>query len=214
MRNNLLKDLRQETKKNSRFFFGKNRVMQIGLGRNEAEEIEPELHKVGAIYYEMMEIFKIPYFFQLSERLTGQCGLLFTERSKEEILDWAKDYWAVEYARGGFEATETVILPEGPMEEFSHSIEPHLRKLGMPTKLEKGIVTLYKSYTVCEKGKVLTPEQARILKLIAKPMAKFKLTIKCSWSKTGGFESYVNEDSGNEEGEDEDEEDVEMEDDE
>lgn len=63
MRNNLLKDLRQETKKNSRFFFGKNRVMQIGLGRNEAEEIEPELHKVGAIYYEMMEIFKIPYFF-------------------------------------------------------------------------------------------------------------------------------------------------------
>lgn len=130
------------------------------------------------------------------------------------MLDWAKDYWAVEYARGGFEATETVILPEGPMEEFSHSIEPHLRKLGMPTKLEKGIVTLYKSYTVCEKGKVLTPEQARILKLIAKPMAKFKLTIKCSWSKTGGFESYVNEDSGNEEGEDEDEEDVEMEDDE
>lgn len=47
MRNNLLKDLRQETKKDSRFFFGKNRIMQIGLGRTEAEEIEPELHKVS-----------------------------------------------------------------------------------------------------------------------------------------------------------------------
>ncbi|KAL5286101.1 MRTO4 family protein [Megaselia abdita] len=195
MRNNLLKDLRQETKKDSRFFFGKNRIMQIGLGRTEAEEIEPQLHK-------------------LSNRLTGQCGLLFTERSKQEILDWAKDYWAVEYARGGFKATETVILPAGPMEEFAHSIEPHLRKLGMPTKLEKGIVTLFKSYTVCEEGKVLTPEQARILKLIAKPMAEFRLTIKCGWNKKDGFESYISEDSGNEEGDDDedDENDVEMDD--
>lgn len=139
--------------------------------------------------------------------------MLFTERSKENILEWAKEYWAVEYARGGFKATETVILPEGPMEEFAHSIEPHLRKLGMPTKLEKGIVTLFKSYTVCEEGKVLTPEQARILKLIAKPMAEFRLTIKCGWNKKDGFESYVNDDSGNEEGDDDDEEDdVEMDD--
>lgn len=139
--------------------------------------------------------------------------MLFTERSKENILEWAKDYWALEYARGGFKATETVILPEGPMEEFSHSIEPHLRKLGMPTKLEKGIVTLFKSYTVCEEGKVLTPEQARILKLIAKPMAEFRLTIKCGWNKKDGFESYVNDDSGNEEDDDDEEEDdVEMDD--
>lgn len=141
--------------------------------------------------------------------------MFFTERNKEEVLEWAKNYWAVEYARGGFKATETVILPEGPMDEFSHSIEPHLRKLGMPTKLEKGIVTLYKSYTVCEEGKVLTPEQARILKLIAKPLAEFRLTIKCGWNKTDGFESYVDDnDSGLEgdvDGENEDS-DVEMDD--
>lgn len=47
MRNNLLKDLRQEMKQNSRFFFGKNRVMQIGLGRTEAEEIQPQIHEVS-----------------------------------------------------------------------------------------------------------------------------------------------------------------------
>lgn len=144
--------------------------------------------------------------------------MLFTERKKEDVLEWAKNYSAVEYARGGFKATETVILPEGPMEDFSHAIEPHLRKLGMPTKLEKGIVALYKSYTVCADGKVLTPEQARILKLIAKPMAEFRLTIKCGWNKADGFESFVNqEDSGNEEGGDDDdndneENDVEMDD--
>ena len=47
MRNSLLKDLRQEWKSNSRFFFSKNRIMQIGLGRNKAEEIEVDLHKVS-----------------------------------------------------------------------------------------------------------------------------------------------------------------------
>jgi hypothetical protein len=32
-----------------------------------------------------------------------------------------------------------VKLPEGPMPQFSHAIEPHLReKLGMPTKLVRG----------------------------------------------------------------------------
>lgn len=182
MRNNLLKDLRQEWKQNSRFIFGKNRIMQIGLGRNKAEEVEVDLHR-------------------LSKRLTGQVGLLFTDKSKKDVLEWAEQYWAVEYARSGFTATETVVLPEGPLEEFSHSMEPHLRSLGMPTKLQKGVVTLYSDYTVCEEGKVLTPEQARILKLVAKPMAKFQLTIKCSWTKADGFELHV-EDNVNEDEDD------------
>lgn len=181
MRNNLLKELRSEWKKDARFIFGKNRVMQLGLGKSEEDEVGPNLHK-------------------LSQRLRGQCGLLFTIRDEDEVLEWSKQYSALEYARSGFIATETVLLSEGPLEDFSHAIEPHLRSLGMPTKLEKGIVTLYKDYTVCTEGKVLTPEQARILKLIAKPMATFTLEIKCSWSREKGYKSYVTEDlsTGNE----------------
>lgn len=78
-------------------------------------------------------------------------------------MEWSKQYSALEYARSGFVATDTIVLPEGPLEDFAHSIEPHLRALGMPTKLTKGVVTLYKEHTVCTKGKVLTPEQARYL---------------------------------------------------
>uniref|UniRef100_A0A1A9UY56 Ribosome assembly factor mrt4 n=1 Tax=Glossina austeni TaxID=7395 RepID=A0A1A9UY56_GLOAU len=183
MRNNLLKDLRKEWRENSRFIFGKNRIMQIGLGRTKDEELQTDLHK-------------------LSKRLTGQVGLLFTEKSKQEVLEWAENYWALEYARSGFLATETVVLSEGPLKDFSHSIEPHLRSLGMPTKLQKGVIHLYKDYTVCEEGKVLNPEQARILKLIDKPMSTFRLTMKCSWSKNEGFELHKpddlqNNDSGN-----------------
>lgn len=195
MRNNLLKELRSEWKKESRFIFGKNRIMQLALGKSEYDEIENDL-------------------FKLAKRLRGQCGLLFTERTEDEVLEWSKKYSALEYARSGNIATETVILPEGPLEDFPHSIETHLRSLGMPTKLNKGIVSLYKEYTVCIEGKVLTPEQAKILKLIAKPMATFTLDIKCSWSRNTGYKSYIVDeittDSGNA---DDEEDDVQMNDD-
>lgn len=72
-------------------------------------------------------------------------------------------YEEIDYARSGFVAQETITLRKGPMADFPHSIEPHLRQLGMPTALQKGVVTLIKEYTVCKEGQTLTPEQARIL---------------------------------------------------
>lgn len=177
--------------------------MQLGLGRTESEENEKELHK-------------------LSAKLKGQCGLFFTTKTKEEVLKWFANYSALEYARSGFKATETVELEEGPLEEFTHSIEPHLRSLGMPVKLTKGVVTLYKDHTVCEEGKVLTPEQARILKLIGRPMATFSLTIKAYWSKEDGFEMLAEDEDededtekvGKESGNNDDEDVMEQDDDE
>lgn len=148
--------------------------MALGLGTCESTEADKGLHK-------------------LTERITGQCGLLFTDHGKEKVLDWFENYSAMEYARSGHVAPETVIIPEGPQDEFCHSIEPHIRKLGMPSKLEKGVVSLYKDYTVCKKGQILTPEQAKILKLIAQPIATFRLTIKCHWAKGGSFEAFVEE---------------------
>lgn len=119
--------------------------------------------------------------------LEGQRGLLFTSHDEDVVTDWFKNFFTEEYARGGFKATEKVVLPEGPLSDFSHAIEPHLRKLGMPTKLDKGVVTLISDFVVCEKGKILTPEQAKILKLIHKPMAKFHVTIESSYSKENGY---------------------------
>lgn len=74
-----------------------------------------------------------------------------------------KDYKVTEYARSGFVSKETVTLDAGPLTQFSHAIEPHLRQLGLPTSLVKGVVTLTKDHAVCQNGDVLTPEQCRIL---------------------------------------------------
>lgn len=165
MRNHTLKHIRSEWK-DSRFFFGKNAIMRIGLKQAEIDE-------------------------DLCEKVEGQRGLLFTTHDKETVVDWFKEYSAEEFARSGFKATQTVVLPEGPLPDFSHAIEPHLRKLGMPTKLERGIVTLSNDYTVCEKGQTLTPEQAKILKLVGRQLATFRVNVECCYTKEDGFENIT-----------------------
>ncbi|XP_017778761.1 PREDICTED: mRNA turnover protein 4 homolog [Nicrophorus vespilloides] len=193
MRNEKMKEIRQQMKP-SKFFFGKNKVIGIGLGRNKDEEISNDLHK-------------------LTDTLKGSCGLLFTNSSKKEVTGWFDGFTYVDFARSGFKAKRTVDLCEGPLPEFSHAIEPYLRQLGLPTKLEKGVVTLIKDYTVCKKGAVLTPEQAKILELIGEKMAEFKLILRACWNKEKGFEQLSTEEEDEaEEDDDDDENDVEMDD--
>jgi len=170
MRNSKLKDVRNDWK-HSRFYFGKNRVMLLALGKSKDKETRKNLHKV-------------------SESLKGQCGLLFTNKTKEEVDSWFEEYVEPDFARSGNAATETVILKEGPLSQFSHSLEPHLRQLGMPTALKKGVITLLSEHKVCDVGDLLTPDQSRILKLLGHRMASFKLTIECMWSSDGTFEDY------------------------
>ncbi|KAI5750418.1 mRNA turnover protein 4 homolog [Diaphorina citri] len=172
MRNSKLKDVRNDWK-DSRFFFGKNKVMAYALGKSQEDEIEKNIHVV-------------------SSALKGQCGLLFTNRSKDDVLMWFDVYEDEDFAKSGFISTEDVELKEGPLPEFPHSIEPQLRQLGLQTNLNKGVVTLFKDHTVCKKGDVLTPEQARILKLLKKKMAKFKVLLYLWYNKKEGtFENLL-----------------------
>lgn len=168
MRNTKLKDVRQEWK-DSRFYFGKNKVMAVALGRCIDEDHRENLHRV-------------------SERLRGQCGLFFTNAPKEKILTWFEQYSDPDFARAGFRATERVFLDAGPLPQFQHSLEPHLRHLGLPTSLQKGVITLIKDHEVCKEGEVLKPEQASILKLLGIKMAEFKVSMEFLWNRDGTCE--------------------------
>lgn len=44
----------------------------------------------------------------------------------------------MEFARAGNMATQTTVATAGPLKAFTHDMEPHLRKLGLPTCLERG----------------------------------------------------------------------------
>eukprot|EP00727_Mastigamoeba_balamuthi_P007463 m51a1_g3337 putative mrna turnover protein 4 homolog (269) ;mRNA; r:390334-391528 len=172
MRNTFLKDVRKQWE-TSRFFFGRNRVMQVALGRSEQEECAPGMA-------------------QVSRHLTGTCGLCFTNNSKDEVLEFFRSFHAADYARSGFKATETVVIPKGPLPQFDHSMEAYLRtKLQVPTELALGVIKLTRDFTVCTEGDVLTPEQARILKLFERKMADFHFEVKCIWTRDGGkFEQF------------------------
>jgi len=168
MRNNKLKEVREEWH-HSKFFFGKNKVMAFALGKSETDEYKDNLHRVSGC-------------------LRGQRGLLFTNSTKDEVTKWFESYADVDFARTGCVAEQEVALKEGPLEQFTHSMEPQLRQLGLPTKLVKGVVTLTQDYVVCKEGDALKPEQARILKLLGHQMAEFKIHVTALWSNDGTFE--------------------------
>lgn len=50
-----------------RFFLGKNRVISVALGRSKEDECKENVHEI-------------------SKRLKGQCGILFTDKSSEEVF--------------------------------------------------------------------------------------------------------------------------------
>lgn len=155
MRNIFLKEIRQKMS-TSRFFLGRNKLMQLALGRDEETEVKTGLAA-------------------LANHLTGACGLCFTNLPREEVLDFFHNYKEDDYARSGFVATEDIEIPAGPLPaQFEYSMEQYLRnQLLMPTEIRGGKVCLVHSYTVCTKGKKLTPEQARVLKLLDKKMSSF-----------------------------------------
>ena len=74
--------------------------------------------------------------------LRNQRGLLFTSQTLEEVTKYFEEHSEIDYLRTGGIAEETVELDAGPLEQFSHAIEPQLRQLGMPTELKKGVINL------------------------------------------------------------------------
>jgi len=186
-----LKDLRQSWS-DSRFIFGKNKVAALALGRGAESEYKQNIHKIT------------PF-------LVGNVGLLFTNRTKTEVLNFFGNFSCPEFARAGNVAIEDVTIEAGPLEQFQHTMEPQLRKLGMHTTLRKGVVHLDTDFKICSKGDKLTPEQCRLLKLFDMLQASFKVKVKVNWTKSGHYEIIDSSVDGEEEMEEDDDEEEEEE---
>lgn len=134
-------------------------------------------------------------------------GLLFTDTEPQEVIEWFADFQQPDYARAGNIASRTVTLPVGPVlrhhsdppEPFPHNEEPQLRKLGLTTSLTKGIPTLTAPHQLCQKGKILTSEQAQLLKLTGLKMVTFRVRLLSRWDATSGNVVQIEERSTAEE---------------
>ncbi|EPS93383.1 hypothetical protein FOMPIDRAFT_1136298 [Fomitopsis schrenkii] len=175
MRNAHLKTVRKLWKDSARIFFGRGAVMAKALGTTLEEEHRMGLHK-------------------LAKQIKGQVGLFFTSSPPSEVLEWFADFQQPDFARSGNTASQTYIIPAGPVmqqhstppEPFPHNEEPQLRKLGLRTRMVRGVPTLDAPHTVCEEGKTLTPEQAQLLKLIGVKMVRFRVGLRARWQAASG----------------------------
>eukprot|EP01004_Peranema_trichophorum_P007501 NODE_6278_length_904_cov_33.058899_g5686_i0.p1 GENE.NODE_6278_length_904_cov_33.058899_g5686_i0~~NODE_6278_length_904_cov_33.058899_g5686_i0.p1 ORF type:complete len:232 (+),score=51.55 NODE_6278_length_904_cov_33.058899_g5686_i0:78-773(+) len=149
----------------SRFFVGNNKVMQLALGRADDDTYQPNLYKLSAF-------------------LKGHCGLFFTNRTKNEIKQFFKNYSAPEFARAGDLATTDFTIPQGPLEsnKFPVTMDPYLRKLGLSTKIDRGVVLVLEDLRVCEEGQPLTSEASRLLELWGQKTIQFKLSLVAVWA--------------------------------
>lgn len=190
MRNSYLKDVRRELS-DSRVFFGKTKLMAKALGQTPAEAIAPGID-------------------DLARYLTGTVGLILTNRPVESILSYFENFAPVDFARAGVPASRDFSIPTGvvyatggevPAEHdvpMEHTIEPELRRLGVPTRMVKGRVVLGdesgqgEEYVVCKEGQILDSRQTRLLKLFSVCLSEFKVKVMAHWSAATSEVTEVN----------------------
>ncbi|KAL5612594.1 hypothetical protein BROUX41_004311 [Berkeleyomyces rouxiae] len=179
-RNNYLKTVRQELN-DSAIFFGKSKLMAKALGLTPEEAQAPGLE-------------------HLTPHIHGQVGLLFTNRPAADVLAYLGSIHEADYARAGTPASRTFVIPAGvvyatagavaPEHDvvLEHTLEPELRKLGVPTRMVHGKVVLgeedgsTEDYVVCKQGQVLDSRQTRLLKMFGAPISEFRVRVVAYWS--------------------------------
>lgn len=109
-----------------------------------------------------------------------------TNRSKAEVLKYFASFDSPEYAKAGAIPVEELILEPGEL-TFPVSMLDQLRKLGLVVEVSNGKVVLRNRFIVTEKGIAITPEQAKMLLHLEKPLLNFKIHVECWW-KDGDFQ--------------------------
>lgn len=156
----------------SRIFLGKNKLLQIALGRTPEEEYADNLR-------------------HLAKRITGgSVGLLFTSRPHGEVLHYFASMKEPDFSRAGTSASRDASVTNTDLQNFPVSIMEQFRKLGMPVEIQGGKIVLRDGkdeYRICREGETLSAEKCKLLTQFGIKLAEFKVTLMCRWSN-GDFE--------------------------
>jgi mRNA turnover protein 4 len=135
------------------------------------------------------ETSHLPNTHLLSAHLHGSIGLFFTPQPPASIISHFSSFAETDFARAGTPASRSFAIPAGTVYSMggeiaveddvpmAHSIEPELRRLGVPTRLERGKIALENEYKVCREGQVLDSRQTRLLKLFGVATAEFRVQL-------------------------------------
>eukprot|EP00977_Amphora_coffeiformis_P003163 scaffold586_cov155-Amphora_coffeaeformis.AAC.24 len=172
MRSNKFKDVRVEFRDDSRIFLGKNKLLQIALGRTPEEEYSDNLR-------------------HLAKGITGgSVGLLITSKPANVVEGYFETLSEPDFARAGARANAEVTITEDKMSSFPVSMMEQLRKLGMPVEIKQGKVVFrdgLQKHRLCKKDEVISAEQCKLLKHFGIKLVNFEVKLLCRWSD-GDFE--------------------------
>lgn len=113
-------------------------------------------------------------------------------------MEWFESFVKRDFPRAGTIAPITFTIPAGtvcsrggqiPVEDdipLPHSLESTLRQLGVPTRLQKGIIVLDTEHSVCKRGDILDSKQTRLMKQFGIACADFRINLIGYWSKKNG----------------------------
>ncbi|CAK7240192.1 MAG: mRNA turnover and ribosome assembly protein [Sporothrix thermara] len=195
MRNQYIKDVRQEMT-DGRLFLGKTKLMARALGTAPEDAMAPGIDRLASRY------------------LRGSVGVLFSNRKPDDITAYLEALCPVDFARAGTVASRDVVIPRGPLYStggnvaadndvpIAISLEPELRRLGMPVRLLRGKVVLEEApesdeanadtdaaaegYVVCRAGQTLDGRQTRLLRLFSICLSEFRIEVLAYWTAASG----------------------------
>lgn len=153
-----------------RIFLGKNKLLQIALGRTPEDEYSDNL-------------------FKLSKLLSGSVGILCTSQKPKDVEEYFAKLAVEDFARAGAVAPKSVKLTQAQVETHPVNMVEQFRKLGLPVEVNNGRVAFVgerADWEVCKKNQELSVEQCKILCHMGVKLSVFKIGLTCRWEKADG----------------------------
>jgi mRNA turnover protein 4 len=160
MRTVVFKDVRARFEE-SKICLGKNKLVQAAIGKTMEDEYKENMRFV-------------------SEKLTGDCGILMTDEPKDAVLKYFDGLRVADYAKAGVVPKDSIVIKPGPL-TFPVDMLDQFRKLGLVVEVERGVMVLRTAFQVARKGEALTPEQAKVLVHMGKKISVFTVTVVGAW---------------------------------
>jgi mRNA turnover protein 4 len=157
----------------SRIFLGKNKLLQIALGRNAEEEYADNLRNIAKLIE------------------GGSVGLLFTNQSNADVESYFDTMVEPDFARAGSVAQRETLITPDMLTAFPSSMMETFRKLGLPVELRTGVIVFREKdlteFRLCKAGETLSAEKCKLLVHFGIKLADFQVTLAARWSD-GEFE--------------------------
>ena len=160
----------------SKIMLGKNKLLQIALGKSIEDEYHDNLHFV-------------------SKLITSHVGLLFTSKPSEEVISFFENYKQPDFARAGNVAPRDVYITNDMVSSQPVTmLEQQFQKQKLPIQIMNGKLIIMNSkdqFRLCKRGEILSVEQCNALKTFGIMLSEFHVELLCCWSSTNNeFEKF------------------------